>query len=68
MEGKRPDYDEAQSNIVGRKEFDKFLGVNVELPGDDKESKVLARVRGKKRDHDGKLIETLNENPILNTQ
>ena len=31
-----------------------------------KKSKVLARVKEQKRDHNGKFIETSNENPILN--
>ena len=30
-DGKRPDYDEAPSNYVKIKSFDKFLGVYVEL-------------------------------------
>ena len=47
-------------------EFDKFLGVYVELPGDKKESKVLARVKKQKRDHNGKFIGTSNDNTILN--
>ena len=63
----RPDMDEAPSNDVESKEFDKFLGVYVELPGDDGESKVLSRVKNRKRDHDGKLLGNFNENPILNT-
>ena len=40
------------------KSFYKFLGVYVELPGEDKESKVLACVKEQKRDHNGKLIGT----------
>ena len=45
LDGKRPDYDEATYNNVESEEFDKFLVVYVELPGDKKESKVLARVK-----------------------
>ena len=45
LEGKRPDYDEATYNNVESEEFDKFLVVYVELPGDKKESKVLARAK-----------------------
>ena len=33
---KRPACDEASSNDVESESFDKFLGVYVELPGDDK--------------------------------
>ena len=40
--------------------FDKFLGVYVTLPGDDGESKVLARVKDQKRYHDGALIAKRN--------
>ena len=45
LDGKRPDYDEATYNNVESEEFDKFLVVYVELPGDKKESKVLARAK-----------------------
>ena len=54
--GKGPEYDEAPSNNVESKSFNKFLGVYVELPGDEKESKVLARVKEQKQDYGGKLI------------
>ena len=63
----RPDYDDAPTDDVESKAFDKFLGVYVELPGDDGESTVLARVKDRKRDHDGKLIGRPHSNPILNT-
>ena len=63
----RPDIDDAPTNDVESEAFDKFLGVYVELPGDDGESKVLARVKNRKRDHDGGLIGRTDDNPILNT-
>ena len=66
-DNKRPDMDEAPTNDVESEAFDKFLGAYVQLPSDDGESKVLARVKNRKRDHDGKLIGSYNENPILNT-
>ena len=48
--------------------FDNFLGVYVELPRDDKESKVLACTKELKRDHGGSLTGTSNDNPILNIE
>ena len=64
----RPDMDDAPLTGVESEAFDKFLRVvYVELPGDDGESKVLARVKNRKRDHDGKLLGKFNDNPILNT-
>ena len=62
-----PEIDDSPSDDVESSEFDKFLGVYVELPGDDGESKVLARVKDRKRDHDGRLVGTSHTNPILNT-
>ena len=62
-----PFMDDAPNDDVESSEFDKFLGVYVTLPGDDGESKVLARVKDRKRNHDGKLIGTSSPNPILNT-
>ncbi len=47
--------------------FDKLLGLYNKLPGDNGESMVLARVKDRKRDHDGKLIGASNPNPILST-
>ena len=64
---KRPEMDEAPTNDVESEAFDKFLGAYVQLPSDDGESKVLMRVKNRKRDHDGKLLGQYNENPILNT-
>ena len=37
------------------------------LPGQDSESMVLGKVKGRKRDHNGVLIGSSNPNPILNT-
>ena len=37
------------------------------LKGDDGESKVLGKVKDRKRNHEGMLIGTSNDNPILNT-
>ena len=62
-----PYMDDSPSDDVESTAFDKFLGVYLELPGGDGESKVLARVRERKRDHDGRLIGTVHPNPILNT-
>ena len=59
--------DDAPNSDVESTAFDKFLGVYVTLPGDDGESKVLARVKDRKRDHDGALIGKTHSNPILNT-
>ena len=66
-DGERPEMDDAPNSDVESTEFDKFLGVYIELPGDDAESKVIARVKDRKRDHDGALIGRTNSNPILNT-
>ena len=63
----RPEMDEAPTQDVESEAFDNFLGAYVELPGDDGESKVLARIKNRKRDHDGKLVGHFNANPILNT-
>ena len=51
LDSKRPDYDEATYNNMDSKEFDKFLGMYVELPGEKKESKVLDRVKERQLDH-----------------
>ena len=59
--------DDAPNSDVEITAFDKFLGVYVTLPGDDGESKVLARVKYIKRDHDGALIGNTHPNPILDT-
>ena len=57
--------------FVSSDAFDKFLGIYLELPDDDGESKVLGRVLGRvknrKRDHDGVLIGKSHDNPVLNT-
>ena len=66
-ETERPDMDDAPNMDVESEEFDKFLGVHIEIPSSDGEGKVLARVTGRKRDGDGNMIGTFNENPILNT-
>ena len=62
-----PFVDDAPTQDVESTAFDKFLGLYVELPGEDGESKVLARVKERKRNHDGKLMGRANPNPILNT-
>ena len=62
----RPDMDEAPTNDIDSDAFDKFLGIYLELP-DDGESKVLGRVKNRKRNHDGDLIGKSHANPILNT-
>ena len=59
--------DDAPNLDVESTPFDKFLGVYVTLPGDDGASKVLARVKDRRRDHDGALIGKTQSNPILNT-
>ena len=64
---KIPHIDDSVSADVESTAFDKFLGLYVKLPGDDGESMVLARVKDRKRDHDGKLIGASNPNPILST-
>ena len=63
----RPHMDEAPTHDVSSDAFDKFLGIYVELPGDDGGSTVLGRVKDRKRDHDGALIGKAHSNPILNT-
>ena len=59
--------DNAPNSDVASTAFDKFLGVYVTLPGDNGESKVLARVKDRKIDHDGALIGKTHYNTILNT-
>jgi hypothetical protein len=61
-----PDIDGA-GNDVESGAFDKFLGLHVQIPGEDKESVVLGKVINRKRDHDNNLIGSSNDNPILNT-
>ena len=63
----RPDMDDAPNSDVESTAFDKFLGVYVTLPGDDGESKVLVRVKDRKRDHDDALIGKTYSNSTLNT-
>ena len=58
--------DDATNLDVESTAFNKFLGVFVTLPGDDDESKVLTRVKDRKRYHDGALIGKTHSNPILN--
>ena len=62
-----PYIDETPTNDIESTELDKFLGVYMEIPGDDGESKVLAKVKDRKRDHDGKLIGQSHSTPILDT-
>ena len=62
-----PDTDDAPNADVESEAFDKFLGLYMEVPSGDGSSKVLARVKERKRDHDGNLIGRSDDNPILNT-
>ena len=62
----RPDVDGA-GNDVESTAFDKYLGINVKLRGDDNESIIMGKVIGRKRDQDGIPIGSAHENPILNT-
>ena len=60
--------EEAPTNDVNSEAFGKFLGIYLELPRDDGESKVLGSVKNRKRDHDGVLvIGKSHNNPVLNT-
>jgi len=47
--------------------LDIYIGTQVVLPGTDGET-VLAKVAGRKRDHNGLLVGTDNQNPILDTR
>ena len=47
--------------------LDLYIGTQVVLPGNDGEM-VLAKVAGRKRDHNGNLVGMDNENPILDTR
>lgn len=62
-----PDVDDAPNHDIESEEFDKFLGLYVEIPAGDGSKNVLAKVQERKRDHDGNLVGRYNENPILNT-
>lgn len=55
------------SHEVDSSAFDKFLGINVNIPASDGESTVIGKVTKRKRDHDNALIGQYNENQILNT-
>ena len=57
-DGKRPDYEESPSNDVENEVFERFMGVYVELPGDNRESRVLAHMKERKQDCNGNLIGT----------
>ena len=57
-DGKRPDYEESPSNDVENEVFERFMGVYVELPGDNRESGVLAHMKERKQDCNGNLIGT----------
>ena len=63
----RPHIEEALTNDVNSEAFDKFLGTYLKLPGNDGGSKVLGRVKNRKRDHDGVLFGKSHDNPVLNT-
>lgn len=56
-----------QTALVMKLTFDKFLGIEVNIPATDGESTVIGKVTKRKRDHDNALIGQYNENPILNT-
>ena len=63
----RPDYDDAPNMEVESEAFDRFLGASLEVPSQDGEGKVLAKVKERKRNSDGELIGSTHENPILST-
>ena len=63
----RPDIDDAPNMEVESSEFDKFLGLHVELPSSDGGGKVIGRVVSRKRDSDGRPIGKTHDNPIINT-
>ena len=65
-EDKIPDSDGAVPDVESEA-FDKFLGIEVNIPSDDGESTILGKVTKRKQDHDNSLIGQYNENPILNT-
>ena len=58
---------DCSSHEVYSSAFDKFLGIEVNIPATDGESTVIGKVTKRKRDHDNALIGQYNENPILNT-
>ncbi len=58
---------DGSSHEVDSSAFDKFLGIEVNIPATDGESTVIGKVTKRKRDHDNALIGQYNENPILNT-
>ena len=47
--------------------LDKYIGANIVVPGKDGQE-VLATVKGRKRDSNGRLIGSSNNNPILDTR
>ena len=51
-----------------RDEFDAYIGAQVVLPSKDGESIVLTKVTNRKRDANGKVMGTANQNPILDTR
>ena len=57
----------SDENEVTLEELDQYINANVVLPGRDG-LEVLAQVKGRKRDHNGKTIGTANSNPILDTR
>ena len=54
-------------DVTTLEELDKYIGVNIVLPGKDGEP-VLTVVKGLKRGLNGELIGTKNDNPILDTR
>lgn len=62
----RPDCNMAGDDIESEA-FDKFLGIHIEVPGQDAESVAVGKVIGRKRNTDGQLMGRSNDNPILNT-
>lgn len=66
IEDKIPDSDGAVPDVESEA-FDKFLGIEVNIPSDDNESTIIGKVTKRKRDHDNKLLGQYHQNTILNT-
>ena len=56
--------DETEATL---EELDQYINAHVVLPGRDG-LEVLAKIAGRKRDHNGKAIGTADSNPILDTR
>ena len=59
-----PLYDESDKT---QEDLNEYIGANVFMPGDDG-VEVLCSIRGRKRDANGKLIGTRDDNHILDTR